>query len=97
MKYLLSLLTFIILSTSTSLWAQTPDRSQLQDKIRALRSELKSYEDQLLSPSPADMEADANFLGRPQSRLIRLLPREIFDKPERITSGVAVPFTHSSC
>ena len=65
--------------------AQTLDRSQLQGKIIALRSELKSYEDQLLSPSPADLEAHAEFLGQPQTGLIRLLPREVFDKPEKMT------------
>jgi len=85
MKCLLSLLMFLIFSANASMQAQTLDRSQLQGKIIALRSELKSYEDQLLSPSPADLEAHAEFLGQPQTGLIRLLPREVFDKPEKMT------------
>src|SRR5262245_8990846 len=85
MKCLLSLLMFLIFSANPSMQAQTLDRSQLLGKIMALRSELKSYEDQLLSPSPADMEAHADFLGQPQTGLIRLLPREVFDKPEKMT------------
>ena len=85
MKCLLSLLMFLIFSANVSMQAQTLDRSQLLGKIMALRSELKSYEDQLLSPSPADMEAHADFLGQPQTGLIRLLPREVFDKPEKMT------------
>ena len=85
MKCLLSLLTFVIFTACVSVQAQTSDRSQLQDKIMTLRNELKSYEDQFLSPSPADVEANAKFLGKPQTGLIRLLPREIFDKPEKMT------------
>ena len=85
MKCLLSILAFVIFTANASVKAQTPDRSQLQSKLMALRSEIKSYEDQFLAPSPADFEAYTEFLGQPQTGLIRLLPREVFDKPERMT------------
>ena len=85
MKCLLGFLAFVIFTANTSVKAQTPDRSQLQSKLMALRSEIKSYEDQLLAPSPADLEAYADFLSQPQTGLIRLLPREVFDKREKMT------------
>jgi hypothetical protein len=85
MKCLMSLLMFVIFTAVASMQAQTPDRSHLQEKIMSLRSELKSYEDQHLSPSPADIEAHADFLSQPQTGLIRLMPREVFDKPEKMT------------
>jgi len=85
MKCLLSLLTFVIFIANASIQAQTLDRSQLQGKIKALRNELKSCEDQFLSPTPTDLEINADLLGQPQTGLIRLLPREVFDKPDKMT------------
>jgi len=75
---------------SISSLAQTPSREdllkELESKNSELLKELKKIEQQLLLPSDEDREANAEFLAQPDTGLVRLLPREIYDSyehPER--------------
>lgn len=64
-----------ILSISAQAAAQSTDRAQIQAEIKSLRDRLKSREQELLSPTPADRAAFAEFLAAPDTGIIRLLPR----------------------
>ncbi|HEV8370970.1 MAG TPA: hypothetical protein VGQ39_23690 [Pyrinomonadaceae bacterium] len=59
--------------------AQTKTREQLRDEIESKRSELIALEKQFLAVPEADRTAFADLLAEPNTGLIRLLPREIFD------------------
>ncbi len=67
----------LLISLNTS--AQSLAREDLQKEIEAKRAELEALEKQFLAPSAADREIFANFLSQPDTGLIRLLPREIYD------------------
>lgn len=77
------------LSLSTSALAQSADRETLESEIRASVAELKEVELQFLAPSAKDQRKNAAFLGQPDTGLIRLLPREIFQDKLTIAGGGA--------
>jgi hypothetical protein len=60
-------------------FAQTPDRAQAAAEIEALREQIKVKEAVLLAPAPEDLKAHAEFLARPRTGIVRLLPREKWD------------------
>lgn len=68
----------LILLFSTDALAQ--DRSKLLDEIESLKKQLQQKEQEFLSPSAEDLAAFAEFLKQPNTGLIRLLPREKYDK-----------------
>jgi len=74
----------LLLATGT-VYAQSDDRAEIQGRIMSLRGELKVLEDEFLAPAALDYKNHAAFLEGPGSGLIRLLPREEFDKPEKST------------
>ncbi len=60
-------------------FAQTPDRAQAAAEIEALREQIKVKEAVLLAPAAEDLKAHAEFLARPRTGIVRLLPREKWD------------------
>jgi hypothetical protein len=75
--------------TSPSVFGQADSRDDLLREIGAKRGELAVLEKKFLSPSEDDQAAHAEFLKLPDTGLIRLLPREVYDqfpdKPARLT------------
>ncbi len=71
------LATFLI-SSSTGL-GQSQSRSDMLKEMQAKRAELVALEKSFLEPGEEDRMRYAEFLGQPDSGLIRLLPREKFD------------------
>jgi len=76
----------ILLLSSLTVFAQTQSREDLLKELEAKRAELSKVEKAvlelekaLLLPSEKDRATYANFLQRPDTGLIRLLPREIYD------------------
>ncbi|MFY9572584.1 MAG: hypothetical protein WAV20_14385 [Blastocatellia bacterium] len=69
--------------------AQTVDRAVLENEIRQLIGELKETEQQFLAPSSKDRARYADFLTQPDTGLIHLLPREIFQDKLTIAGGGA--------
>jgi hypothetical protein len=69
--------------------AQSVDRAALENEIRGLVGELKDTEQQFLAPSAKDREKYAEFLSQPDTGLIRLLPREVFQDKLTIQGGGA--------
>jgi hypothetical protein len=59
--------------------SQSPLREELLKQIEAKRAELQKLEKQLLAPAQEDRAAYAEFLKQPDTGLIRLMPREVFD------------------
>jgi hypothetical protein len=70
---------FTLLLSAFSVFAQTQSREDLLRQIEAKRVELNNLEKIYLSPSDEDRKAYAEFLHTPDTGLIRLLPREIYD------------------
>lgn len=72
-----------LLALSQSAFAQSPAREDLLKEFEAkhadLLKDLQKIEKQLLEPSEEDYVAYAEFLTQPDTGLIRLLPREIYD------------------
>lgn len=95
---LLSIAFFVIALLSTAARAQPPDRAAQEDEIRALVDELKATEQLFLAPSARDRQKYAEFLGQPDTGMIRLLPREVFQDLITIGGGGAyysfARFTH---
>lgn len=56
--------------------AQTSDRARAAAEIESLREQIKAHEAVLLAPSEKDRRTHAEFLSRPDTGLMRLLPRE---------------------
>jgi hypothetical protein len=77
-RYNLLLVIFSILCVvmaSPARLAQSTDRARLQAEIESLHDQLKTREQEFLSPTDEDRAAFAGFLGGPDTGLIRLLPR----------------------
>jgi len=66
-------------SLSISVRAQSENRDQVLNQIQAKRAELSALEKKFLAPADEDLSAHAEFLKQPDTGLIRLLPREVFD------------------
>lgn len=82
-----SLITFFVLFFSTDALAQ--DRSKLLDEIESLKKQLQTKEQEFLSPSAEDRAAFAEFLKQSDTGLIRLLPRDKYNKSLLISGGGA--------
>ena len=70
-------LTFILACLSVN--AQTQSRDDVIKEIEAKRAELAVLEKKVLAVADSDREQFAAFLSQPQTGVIRLLPREIYD------------------
>jgi hypothetical protein len=81
MKWPSAILSTVLLTLmlTTAAYAQSPSREELQREIESKRAELAVLEEQFLSPSEFDRAAFVSFLDQPDTGLIRLLPREIYD------------------
>ena len=81
----------ILAALSISVCAQSASRDDILKQITAKRAELHQLETQFLSPSEEDRAAYKEFLSQPDTGLIRLLPREVYDsetykkKPQTLT------------
>lgn len=80
-RHLMLVFTIVLVSAFnlTSSAQQAKTREQLLDDIAAKRIQLSALEEQFLGVSDADRTAYADLLALPDTGLIRLLPREIFD------------------
>jgi hypothetical protein len=65
--------------------AQSESRDDVIRQIEAKRAELSVLEKKLLSPSDEDRATYAPFVGQRDRGLIRLLPREVYDKNSSLT------------
>jgi len=63
----------------TNAFAQSRTRDDVLNEIAAKRAELQALEDQFLAPAKEDRAALAEFLRQPDTGLIRLLPREVYE------------------
>ena len=70
---------------STSVCSQSKSRDDILKQIESKRAELSALETKLLAPSEEDSAAYAQFLRQPDTGLIRLLPREVYDKETTLT------------
>jgi hypothetical protein len=75
----------ILSALSMSVFAQTESRDDVLQQIEAKRAELAVLEKKFLAPSEEDQASFGEFLGQPDTGLIRLLPREVFDKDSKLT------------
>jgi hypothetical protein len=69
--------------------AQSDDRSQVIKDVTSLGKDLKEKEKLFLSPSDKDQAKFAEFLKQPDTGLIRLLPRGLYDDRLTIRGGGA--------
>jgi len=74
----LTIVALALLNVSTS--AQSSVREDQLQQIQTKSSELQMLETQFLAPAEEDLTAYADFLRQPDTGLIRLLPREIYDR-----------------
>src|SRR5258706_4709301 len=71
---------FTVLATlSIGVCAQSASRDDVLKAIAAKRAELQQLEDQFLSPTEQDRNAYKELLSQPDTGLIRLLPREVYE------------------
>lgn len=73
------LLIIAISFISSNGFAQSASREDLLKEIRAKRADLQQLEREFLAPTAEDRGAYAEFLSQPDTGLIRLLPREVYD------------------
>lgn len=66
-----------------------PSRPVQEDRIRQELDALKQTEQEFLAPSDKDRSKNAEFLTQPDTGLIRLLPREVFQDKLTINGGAA--------
>ena len=71
--------TIVVLSLNSTVLGQSKSRSELAEEIRSKQAEIADLEKQFLAPSEEDRQQYAEFLSKPDTGLIRLLPRELFD------------------
>jgi len=85
MKILVSIFLLCVLGFTGFAFAQENKREQVHKTIADLRSALNKAEEEFLSPAAEDLAKYAEFLKQPNTGLIRILPREIYDKPSELT------------
>lgn len=68
---------------------ESSDRTTLAADVAGKREVLAESERLLLAPPAEDLEAYADFLRRPKTGLVRLLPREVFEDKLAIRGGGA--------
>jgi hypothetical protein len=79
-RFFTGMLSLAILATlSVAVHAQSASRDDVLKDIAAKRAELQRLEDQFLSPAEEDSAAYKELLSQPDTGLIRLLPREIYE------------------
>lgn len=83
MRYALIVAIFAAICVTAS--AQSESRDQVMNQIEAKRAELSALEAKLLAPADEDQSAYAEFLKQPDTGLVRLLPRETYDKDKKLT------------
>src|ERR1700757_5070992 len=71
-------------------FSQAGSRTDLLKDIETKRAELANLEKQFLAPSDEDRATYAEFLTQPETGLIRLLPREVYDKYVNKKAGLTV-------
>lgn len=82
------------LTVCTRVPAQTADRARAAAEIESLREQIKAREAVLLAPSDEDRKTYAEFLARPDTGLVRLLPREKWEyKLSMMGGGAYYSFT----
>lgn len=69
----------LIAASSLVVFGQTESRADLLKAIEAKRADLSRLEQKFLAPSDEDRVAYAEFLAQPDTGLMRLLPREVYD------------------
>src|SRR5215475_969135 len=74
---------------NASALAQSDDHSKTVKEVNSLGTELDEKEKALLSPSDKDLAKFAEFLKQPETGLIRILPRDLYDKRMTIRGGGA--------
>src|SRR5258705_6059247 len=77
--FILLLLALLSLLTTSISSAQTKSRQEILTEISAKRTELSNLEKQFLAPTEQDRSDFAELLSQPDTGLIRLLPREVFE------------------
>jgi hypothetical protein len=70
---------FTLVVSAFSVSAQTQSRDDVIKEIEAKRAELAMLEKKVLAVDDSDREEFASFLSQPQTGVIRLLPRELYD------------------
>lgn len=65
--------------------AQSDSRADTLQQIESKRAELAVLEKKFLAPSDEDRARYAEFLSQPDTGLTRLLPREKFDRDDKMT------------
>jgi len=79
-RHLMLVFTVVLVSAlNFSVSAQTKTREQILNDITAKRGQLAALEEQFLAVSDSDRIAFVELLKQPNTGMIRLLPREIFD------------------
>ena len=73
-----------LLLAAVSSFAQTQSRDDILKQIESKRAELNVLENRFLAPSEEDKARYADFLRQPNTGLIRLLPREKFDRSREV-------------
>jgi hypothetical protein len=78
--FLTGMLSLAVLATvSLAVRAQSASRDDILKDIAAKRAQLQQLEDQFLAPSEEDRAACKELLSQPDTGLIRLLPRDIYE------------------
>ena|SRR5437870_4179190 len=87
MKRIFTAAVFIAVMWAMALcaFAQSESRADTLKQIEVKRSELAALEKKFLAPSQEDRAIYAEFLAQPDTGLIRLLPRETFDRDDKVT------------
>jgi hypothetical protein len=77
--------TLLIATSSLIAFGQSESRDELLKQIETQRAELASLEKKFLAPSEEDRAYYTEFLSQTDTGLIRLLPRESFDRDDKMT------------
>lgn len=80
----------LIAVSSLIAFGQTQSRAEVLKDIETKRAELATLEKQFLAPSAEDRAAYAEFLTQPDTGLIRLLPREKFDRDANKAAALTI-------
>jgi hypothetical protein len=80
-RFLISTLSPLVVFAAVGIntFAQSPSREEILNDIKTKRAELQELENKFLAPSQEDQAAYADFLKQPDTGLLRLLPREIYE------------------
>lgn len=72
----------VLILTALTVFPQTKSRDDILKEIEQKHTELAALEELFLAPSDDDMKAHAEFLRQPDTGLIRILPREVYESRE---------------